>query len=330
MKSRPPPNLFRTIASLCAGFWLLVTLAPSALAMDAKCRALFKEKKYMFAAQCFERAVKKVEKNKQLAGVSGMLKDRFLRNAAVSYSRAGDSLTDLSQRGFLKEKAIELLNATQTKGYCKATNRCTRNKAFIVQIKKEIQYGLVIVFTGKADATITVEGYKLKKVATQTFNQQLRPGKYTITIKKKGSKDKVKKITLKPSTSALIDAKPAEIRIRVKRIIVAKKIPPLVLVGYIAGGALIVAGAIIAAVGYSGQSELNTCRQKADCAQDNDAYHREFDQAGTLILLGYIGAATGALVLGGGVLAHSFANSAANKTPPKTNQSISLGSFGLP
>lgn len=315
----------RNILIVCGLFFF-----PSwSFGMDGACRTLFTQKRFIAAAQCFQALTSQVDQKKQFASMANLLKDRFLTDAAISYNNASTSEKDIQKRGYLKEQAIALLQRTQKEGLCKSRNRCLRNTRWIEQFKNEIQYGRLIVFTGRSDARIHIVGYKLRKQKSVTFNEALRPGRYTIRIMQGQKEIKRKTIELKPNHSAVMDARPAKIRVVVKRILIAKKIPPLVLTGYIIGGALLIGGAVVTVLGYMNQSTLNTCRQDPSCPQPQDVYNREFDQAGVLVTIGYVGAITGMAVIGGGIIAHTVSGSPSKKPPPSIRRSLSLGSYGF-
>lgn len=309
----------KVLVSLLVAALLLLSTAP-AFALDQKCRALYANKRLEAAASCYTSLAKEVQSNKTLASVVKVLRDRFLRNAAVLFNKAAQKQTKLDHKGELYERAISKLK--ETRQTCDATRRCKQNEAFIKELKEAIGYGRLIVITGQSDALISVTGYRHRSSAKKLYNKQLRPGRYEIQVKQGGRVKKRTKMTLKPGHSAVIDAKPAQIKIVEKRIIVAQTIPPLVLVGYIAGGAILLGGIGLTAGGYGWQVDLNNCRQNASCPQQSNVYNREFDQGQTFVTLGYVVAATGILLTGGGAIAHLIAARASARKPPPLKRKL--------
>jgi hypothetical protein len=259
--------------------------------------------------------------------MASLLKDRFLRDAAISWSNAANAESTPPKRAYLKEIAANTLRDSIKKGFCKASNRCNQHKQLHAQLLKEVGYGQLIVWTGKPGSNIKVTGWKHDKTHKGQISTKIRPGSYKIVISIQGKVTKTKSIIIPPNRSVLLDAKPAEIKVVVKEIIVAKKIPPLVLAGYIAGGALLIGGTVLAILGYTSQTTLNTCRQNPDCAQNDEQYNREFDQGSTFVTIGYITAATGILVAGGGLVAH-MTSGKPSPPPPAMKRSLTIGRFG--
>jgi hypothetical protein len=302
---------------MCGVFLGVGIVINSAEAMEAPCRKHFDGAQFALAAECYKGLLKQVDQNPGVSEIRILLKDRYLVQAAISYNRAAQAAKTVDEIGLHKELAVEQVKHSLREGYCKASQRCLNHQRWVEQMVREIGYSTLIVVTGDEKAAITVSGLRISEVQKGSFNRVLRPGNYRVAIDIPGQKPRTRDIELRGNHRMVINVTPVQIQIVEKRIIIAKKVPPLVLAGYIAGGVLIAGGAALLIYGVVNQSQLNTIRQDPilNKEQSDDDYIRDFGNAQIVSISGGITAGTGVLVLVGGLIAHLAA--AGTKTPPR-------------
>lgn len=320
----------------CGGTWwkygpLLCVLifgwgAEAAQAIDRQCQRYYRQKSYVEAGRCFESLLAKIDANPKLKGFARLIKDRYLRHAAISYNKAAGASTDMAKRSFYLEAAMNALLRSVKAGYCEASNRCSTNTRFALQLKEEIGFGSLAVITGSPKASIQVKGFRYKKKSLQKFNQRLRPGRYTMTISRPGQAAKKKTIEIQRNQALALNATEVQIKIVEKKILVAQKVPALVITGYTGGGVLMAAGGGMLVYSLFRQNSLNGIRSDPVTArtQTDESYNSDFDTAQTVKLVGGVVVGVGVLVLGGALIAHTFTNRAnrEKKETPKEFKTI--------
>lgn len=287
--------------------------------MAKDCRRLFEQAQYAPAARCFQGLLPKLDQDKNLEGVRPLLKDRYLRNAAIAWNRAAEQQQDIAAKGYHKEQAVLALQESIQQGYCKAAERCTFNQDLIRLLREQIGYGSLVVVTGQAQSNILVVGLHVRQEGAEPFKYDLRPGSYTVTITLPQRAPQIRKIEIKPKHRLVLNVTPTQILLQEREIIVAQKVPPLVIAGYVVGGVALAAGVILSIAGVAIQANLNAVRSDpvAQAQQAEDAYHREFDSAGSVVVAGGVAMGAGALILAGGVVGHltSRASTQPYRTP---------------
>ncbi|HAA56985.1 MAG TPA: hypothetical protein DCE42_19620, partial [Myxococcales bacterium] len=313
-------------------FGLFLLYSPQAWALDKPCRALFKQKQYKQAASCFLKLLPVVDKKKELGTIVPLMKDRFLRFASVSLHRAAKAETASAEKAFLKEQAIKHLLHSFQKGYCESARKCRTNRLFADQLKKEIRYSSLVIITGSPTSTLQVTGYKFSATTKGTFNKQLRPGTYKVLLTFPNKQPAKRTVTLKPNTTKTLNATPDKIIMKEKRIYIAKKLPPIVLVSYIVGGVFVVTGAVIGGLGFGELQEYNKLNDDLDYRNEKypptkDAQGRtvtgygeseEKAERAEYVNLMIIAGATlgvGVAIVIGGLIMHNVASN--NKQKPK-------------
>ena len=293
----------------------------SAHAIEKHCKSLYKQQQYLQAAQCFKKLLIVVDTKPALKSLAGLLKDRYLRHAAICYVRLAQLEKNIEKSSYYKELAIKLLLRSFKKGYCEASQRCRSNQVFSDQLRKEISYSTLVIITGNKKASIQVKGFKVQQTQTHTFNQKLRPGHYQIIIKFP-QKSSVRQITLEPNRIMTLNVTPTKIIIKQKYIYIAKKIPPLVLTSYIVGGVVAVGGLVLMIYSGMEQGRLNDIRndpKKARTMTDNE-YNQAFDTAQSYMVIGGITLGAGIAISAIGMTVHLVTHS---QKPTKTVKMLS-------
>ncbi len=300
----------------------------SAWASTQSCRLMYQAKKFVASGNCFLEQVQAADANKTLAGIRSLLKDRYLRNAAIAFHQASEKQTVFGVESYWKERAVQALQRSLSKGYCKAARRCRLNQKLVQSLTEKIGYGSLVVVTGAPLATIAVKGYKFAKTAKGKARLTLRPGSYTVEVKAPGRGGNRRRITIKRKHRVLVNVTKARVVLRERQILVAKKLPPLVITGYAVGASLALVGAVLAVVGVASQANLNSQRSDPELQANlqEDAYHRDFDTAGSLVVAGGVTSGAGLLVLAGGIVGHVTANRAtkAEKEIPELRSNFQL------
>lgn len=310
-------HLYRVWVGFAVGMAILVISSPG-WAMGKDCRLLFQQSQYEAAARCFQALLPKLDQNQSLESVRALLKDRYLRNAAIAWNRHGEQQTQMEQKGYYKEQAIAALQQSIDQKFCQAADRCPLNQDLIRLLRGQIQYGSLAVVTGHVQANIVVVGYQFRVQGRESLKRELRPGKYTVTIEVPQRPQQVRAVEIRPKHQLVLNVTPAQIVLQEREIIIPKKIPPLVVTGYVVGGLALATGIVLSVVGVAIQANLNAVRSDpvAQAQQAEDAYHREFDTAGSLVVAGGITIGAGALILAGGVVGQVAANT--TKQPDQT------------
>jgi len=313
------------------GFFLFLAAFP-AEASEKICKQSFQAKKFIKAAKCYQKLVKTVDSNKAFANILPLLKDRYLRHAAISFNQAAEASAQLTHKAFYKEKAAQMLLISFQKGYCEAANRCRSNRRLADMLQKQVGYSTLVIVTGNPKAKLGIKGHMYSKETTKDFNKRIRPGKYDIMLTEPGKPVRKKSIDLKPNHTLTLNMSSPQVRVVEKKIIIAKKVPPLVLAGYGVGGALMAAGVGMIIYSVLAQTGLNEIRQdpKQNKDQTDEQYNADFDSAEAIKIAGGAVIGAGVLALAGSVVAHLVANASNKKKKvilPKEMKTISMKLF---
>ncbi|TNE46230.1 MAG: hypothetical protein EP343_24300 [Deltaproteobacteria bacterium] len=297
-------------------------------ASEGPCRKLFQAKKFGQAATCYQKLFDSVDPTTSSEDIRVLLKDRYLRQGAVALFQQAQAQTNPAQQSYILELAIKRLSLSLKEGYCKASRRCLSHKQRIAKLRQQIQYTDLIVTTRNDKTIILVEGYKYKQTRVQNFQEALRPGEYTLTLRTPGRKDRVKTLKVRGNRPVFVNVTPVQVKIVERRIIVAKKIPPLVLTGYIAGSLLVAAGAGLLIYGVVHQASLNARLQNpAENANfSDDDYFSGMQQGQTIAVIGSAATGLGVIALASGAIAHAVTRR--KPQPPKLKKSVTMGVFG--
>ncbi|MCB9643780.1 MAG: hypothetical protein H6728_11965 [Myxococcales bacterium] len=312
----------------CVLFLLLAFLSlPSVVwganKVEKACRAMFSMGEFLEAADCYDGLFQRVDKEPSWAKRRMLLKERFLRHGSLCYRKAAGKVATKEEADFLRERAAALLLRTFREGYCESSFRCRTNRQQAEALKKEIGYTPLVVVTGSKEAKVSVKGYKYQGDATGDFNQPLRPGHYQIRVQGVAGKVQSKKIELKRGVMVTLNVTPAQIQIIEKRILVAKTIPPVVVVGYTIGGGLALSGAILLVVGLVWQNQLNALISdplRNESLLDKD-FHEDYNRAETLSIVGASVGGVGVALLIASLILHFAKDTPAGpvKKPAKTS-----------
>jgi len=282
-----------------------------------KCRELYRVKKYQAAAKCYLELYGVVDIHKSWSRQPKLYKDRFLRHAGFCYQNAAKASVELAKKSYFFEKASKLFFRSFREGSCEATARCRLHHLHAQRLEKEVKYGFLSVSTREPKASIVVGGYRFRDRSKKSFQKKLRPGHFRIRISFVDGKEVIKKVFVPPGQSVTLDATPAQVVIKNKKIRIARKVPQAIYVSYIAGGAAGILGIGMLIGGISYQVYLNRwlldVEQNATLSEQD--FHSGFDNAEWVKILGSVLAAAGAVTILIGVLAHSQNRAKSQKLP---------------
>lgn len=184
----------------CVWIVLVVVWGSSTASAAAKvsCASLFQQKKYAKAGSCFEREAQQTEASQQPVKIKRFLQGRMLRNAAAAFRKAAKQDQRPGMPLFWKERAVQSLQVYLKKKLCRKKYRCRLVKGELFGLTREIQYTQLTVQTGSQKAVVVVKGVRFEKSrkVPPLWNQQVRPGSYTVTVTGKGQTPQTKKVTV--------------------------------------------------------------------------------------------------------------------------------------
>ncbi len=242
---------------------------------ELRCKRLFAQKHYVKSAECFRGLDEQVEQHTPKERV-GFFRDRYLRFAAISYAKAAKKTKSTEHRGFWLSRASALLKITFQKGYCEATSRCHLHRSLADTFEKQIQYAELVVSTKETRAGIEVNGFQYSHFERHQFQATLRPGTYRVTVSLPSGKKHKHVIRLGPKKRMVLKVDQVKVKILEQRIIVEKKIPPLVMVSYVAGGIAFVSSLLMLAHSLSTQTYLNA--QLQDVTRNKQLTDKQYDE----------------------------------------------------
>lgn len=294
---------------------------------ETTCRSLYNTKKYVKAALCFDKLLTAVDSQKQVDEIKLLLKDRYLLQGAISMFQAAKLQQVMEPKAYYLEQATRRLQQSVDQKYCKASSRCLRHLQWIERWEKQIRYSRLTIVTGKPKATIKLSGYYFSKTHQGNLTQKVRPGKYEVVLMMPGEPKRTQTISVKPSHAVVVNVTPIKLQLVEKRIVIAKKMPPLVITGYVLGSVLAAAGAGLLAYGLVQQMNLNAVRSDPTAArnQTDSDYLQGMELGRVMGISGSIGAGAGVFLLVGSGIAQSMSGSKKKVPPPPLNPSLTLG-----
>ncbi|TNE48465.1 MAG: hypothetical protein EP343_15350 [Deltaproteobacteria bacterium] len=312
------------------GFIVLGWFACPAHATETPCRSLYQSKKFVQAAKCFDRLLQSIDKKKQVAEIKRLLKDRYLLQGAISMFQASKMQQVMEPKAYYLEQAIVRLQKSVDKKYCKASSRCFRHLRWIERWKQDIRYSRLTIVTGNANSSILLTGYYFSQTQKGNLTQQVRPGTYKVVLKTPGVPTRTQEIQVKPNHRVVVNVTPIQLRLVEKKIVIAKKTPPLVITGYVLGSLFAAAGAGLLAYGLIQQMNLNAIRTDPVAArnQTDSDYLQGMELGRVMGISGSIGAGAGVFLLVGSGIAQSMSGSNKKVPPPPLNPTLTLRGSG--
>ncbi|MCB9642522.1 MAG: hypothetical protein H6728_05555 [Myxococcales bacterium] len=222
-----------------------------------RCSGMIKSQGYLFAATCFRELAESLPDGKDLSE-----EDR--RQRGYLYNEASKCMRFEAMRekrpevaAYLREQALRWLELILKKQWLPLVRGKRRSRVYteqIVALRTKIHYTPMAISTGVTGTQIQITGYQFRQQAMGQWNDTLRPGEYTITVRyPKEEKPREKKLTLRPGVSLVLTF---------------QQKPPLsglLLSGYIVGGIAVAAGGVLLGVGLARISAGNTCFSDAEC-----------------------------------------------------------------
>ena len=300
--------------------FLLVLLCWSGTAwavilQESDCHRLIRTNQLRLAGQCYLQLFKALCQQKKESPDTPVQKDHFLNRAAMSFYHYAKRHTAVEVKAYHTEKAMKLLMQSFQQGFCEAGDRCRSNRLLAEKLRKEVRYTPFVVVTGHKAARVQVTGYQFKQAQYFQFNRKLRPGKYRVAISYPGQPARTKTVALRPGVGVTINVTPVDIKLVEHRLLIPKKVPPLVISGYTFGGVALALGLGIIVYGAVEENRLNSIISDPLRARalSHDQYQSSFQQAQNVKTAGFVTGGTGLAILVSTVVAHVATNQSKQK-----------------
>lgn len=269
--------------------------------VDVMCVGFYHKQEYVRAAQCFRSLALAMGASPKLAKRQRLQKGRYMRNAALAYQRAAKMQVAMRDKKLLQDKAYQLYEHILKHNLCDSKLRCQRAHKQKGLLYKAIGYVPLQIKTGGFKASVQIQGYQFRKKSLGDWVGRVRPGTYIITVR-------VPNRPLVRKTIAAQGPNGEPIRYIYKppqKPPKSTKLPTYSWVGYIGGGAAILAGSVVLAVGLGSRQSAYSCWTTPQCSTitGEDQKQAALNTATQNIWVGASIAATGGvLMLSGGIL----------------------------
>ncbi|HAA56995.1 MAG TPA: hypothetical protein DCE42_19670 [Myxococcales bacterium] len=290
---------------------------------EKACKKLYHNNQFVKAGRCFLQLTQQVSKHLSWKEKKAFYKDRFLSNAAACFVKRAGQVTRPEVQRYWKERAADLLTISFDKKYCMATSSCRVRRTKAEALMKEVRKTPLSILTGVQGAVITLKGFRFRSQKRYELHNTLRPGPYTVHITYPKKTPFTKKIQLLAGRPLTLNLTPAKIRIVKRKILLAKKVPAFVIVGYVVGGIALTVGGGLAIYGGTRQSEINAIVSDPNRQRELPpaVAKSEFEQARSITTIGFVVMSMGVLTLAGAGLTHflterAYAGNKAPKSPP--------------
>lgn len=171
------------------------------------CENMFKNNEFLAAARCFQTQANLMPPTAQLSKIQRYLKGQILQNTALAFQKAADLEQNAEIAAFRREQAVSVLRQYLDKNLCQKKYLCQQAKGNILELLNKIKYTpfSVVTVPGK-QAVIKVEGYqfKVRHIAPPTWNQTVRPGRYTVEVLYEGQRPLRQDVIIVPGQSRTI------------------------------------------------------------------------------------------------------------------------------
>ncbi|MCB9644075.1 MAG: hypothetical protein H6728_13450 [Myxococcales bacterium] len=303
----------RHLVTPLLGWALLLGMFPSpvfAAQTEPNCQQHYRKKEYLPAGDCYQEILKQARSQKR-NDFRDLLEDRYLRNAAICYAKAADLPQHKEKQAVFRNRAANLLMESFRSGSCKASGRCESNRNLAERLFRQIKAAPLVVLTGNEDARISIKGPEYTRQALGKFSDSVLPGTYQVEVNFPSNKKRTETVTILPDIGRTLNVSPDKIRVLEKRVVIANKVPPLIIGGYIAGGVLLAASIAMMVYGPVEQTRLNALLSDPATARtiSDEEFNNGFNTASTVLTVGIITAAVGAVVIGASAIGHVFSQS---------------------
>lgn len=301
---------------LCALVCVLCCLAPLvAQASYQSCLKLYRAKKYIPAADCFQKLVRALDAKGDQGKAVAATKGTALRSAAIALNKAARQEARIEQAGYLRAQAIKLLERYDRDKLYPNALRQKSTLRLRLQMQTQLQMTPLSVLSGAADAALLVTGYRFQAKGKGKWLRSVRPGRYVIQVTYAGGKSKQKKISVEAGKALFATFQPPT-KARPTLITPPKASSPFPAVGWtlLSIGALVGVGGVVsfglmaghnATISEKGAAFTSDCTASTSqaCIEQGGALQQAYRDGQTMQSVGWVGSiAGGALVVTGLVM----------------------------
>ena len=299
----------------------------------ALCKKSFKQKRYKLAATCFSELADAIEKKGKLNEENRLEVGSYLRNAAISYSRAAKQEKSAQRAAHLYEKGAQSIQKYIDKKYYENASQRRKAIAFKEKLERKVGYTQITITTGHTKAKLQVTSNLMKKTTMgATFSSRLAPNTYTVIVTYPSGMSKTKLLTIKPNSQPqLLKFDPPATRIPPRRVVLPKAKPSGSIIHWVVigvGGVLAITGGVLAGMGSSANGEaiedakelktkMNNPNEKVS-AEDTKKIVEEHEEAKLMYTSGFAVLGVGVAVAVVGIIMMA----AKPKTPPKKSSQL--------
>jgi len=194
------PNTTR--GALIGGLALALLLGPGA-AVAASCGALFQQKQYVKAADCFVAAAASIKDIS--AKAERIRKGRNLRNAAVALRTAARAEKRVEVASFHRERAVALLKQYLAQKLYESAYRQRSTQGLLHVVQKKIGYVPLTIITNAAGSQATLTGYHFQARFSDRWSKAVRPGPYQLQVQYPGGgKAVTRQLQVRPGRARIV------------------------------------------------------------------------------------------------------------------------------
>lgn len=241
---------------LCGNGWVSTPVFASGSSVSL-CAAMQKQGYYQAAADCYGKEADKIPTSSAMSEQQRLLKGALLREASRNLDKQASQTKHMDHAAYLREQALLLLERIVQEELVRKVQGKRRGRlirTMASQIRAKIQYTPLGVTTDDDKAKISIRGFRFETTAYRQFNRSLRPGTYTIYAHFPGeSQPRERRVLLSPQQPVL------------QTFLRRPGLPPMVWVGYVVGGAALVAGVAVLAAGILHAQHTAACVADGSC-----------------------------------------------------------------
>lgn len=182
MRSALRNNCHRRRGLVGAFLLLLVWSYAGALvwAAEAECVRLYRSKKLLQAANCFEALANQLKRANGTTSRQRVMRGRAIRNAASLLSRIAGNANHVARSAWLRERAIKLLQLFLQEKLYELSERRQQVTIQLYKLRRAIRYSHLTVVAHDPNASFSIQGYQMKAQGQGRWSQRVRPGSYSI------------------------------------------------------------------------------------------------------------------------------------------------------
>ncbi len=183
------------------------SLGSLAWAQSVNCGQLFQAKKYLTAAECFQKKASKMPSALQLSKIQRYLKGQTIRNASLAFQKAASLQQNIEVAAYRREQAVRMLRQYLKEDLCQKKYLCRQARGNILELLHLIKYTPLSIITAPGQrATVKVTGYqyKIQHISPPQWNKSVRPGRFRIEVRYENGKVVRKQVIVSPGQARTV------------------------------------------------------------------------------------------------------------------------------